>query len=142
MPDDDELDARLAALEREVHDERTAAELAALEALREEERELAALRAHLARLQREHRDAVSEVLGAYAEDDPEPGVSAAPRPRAQPGARRDTSVRLDVDLYARLDQLAGEQGRSVQALCADVLDGYMRSRKVAPPTDEADVTPS
>jgi len=134
MAEEDELEARLSALEQEVAQERTAAELEALEKLREEQRELDELRGRLARLQREHREALREVFGdPLAQDLSEGPGEPAPAPRPSAGK----TVELSADLYARLDQLAGERGESVQALCEGVLDGYMRSRlaqpKAAPP---------
>lgn len=135
MADEDELEARFAKLEAEVAEEATQAELERLEKLRQEQRELDELRGRLARLQREHRDALREVLG----DPDEP--AGAPSEPSQPTSD-GKAVQLSGDLYARLDQLAGERGESVQALCEGVLDGYMRSRLARPqPTEEAPEEP-
>ena len=136
MAEEDELEARLSALEQEVAQERTAAELEALEKLREEQRELDELRGRLSRLQREHREALREVFGDPLAQDLSEGVgdrAPAPAPRPSGGV----SVELSPELHARLDQLAGERGESVQALCEGVLDGYMRSRLARPVGPEA-----
>lgn len=149
MAEEDELEARLSALEQEVVQERTAAELEALEKLREEQRQLDELRGRLSRLQREHREALREVFGDPLAQDPSEGVGDA-APTSPPRSSGGTTVELSADLYARLDQLAGERGESVQALCEGVLDGYMRSRLARPegpadaagsPAPSADVEP-